>query len=111
MDRYAEGLLYPETQQGFRYIWPHTRKNHIIATYDFPHLLLKNITGDMADIALFPGSIKLVSDGGRSNEFGSPGIEKSSISLLNMMPVLLPSTLEPKLENLINHLVDTIAIF
>ena len=41
--------------------------------------------------------MKLFGDGGTPNELSIPGVEKSSISSLNMMPVLLPLTLAPKL--------------
>ena len=42
--------------------------------------------------------MKLLGDGGTPYALSIPGVEKSSIILLNMIPVLLPLTLEPKLQ-------------
>ena len=41
-----------------------------------------NIDGLMEDIGRFPGAIKLLLDGSTPKKFFSPGVEKSSISLL-----------------------------
>ena len=54
--------------------------------------------GQVDDIGLLPGTMKLVVEAGSPNEFTVPGVEKSSISLLKMMPVLLPKTFDPKLQ-------------
>ena len=62
-----------------------------------PSLLIA-ITGAMEDMGRFPGRMKLLGDGGRPKKFVALGCEKSSISLLNMIPVRLPRTLEPKLD-------------
>ena len=42
--------------------------------------------------------MKLLGEGGRPYELLWPGVEKSSISLLNKIPVLLPLTLAPILK-------------
>ena len=44
--------------------------------------LSKNIDGAVEDWGRFPGSIMFDSDGSTPNAFFSPGVEKSSISLL-----------------------------
>ena len=54
--------------------------------------------GQVDDIGILPGTMKLLGEAGTPKKFTVPGIEKSSISLLKMMPVLLPMTFEPKLE-------------
>ena len=54
--------------------------------------------GQVDDIGILPGTMKLVGEAGTPNTFTVPGVEKSSISLLKMMPVLLPKTFDPKLE-------------
>ena len=54
--------------------------------------------GQVDDIGLLPGAMKLVGEAGTPYEFTVPGVEKSSISLLKMMPVLLPKTFDPKLQ-------------
>ena len=53
--------------------------------------------GLIEDIGIFPGSGKLDGDGEMLQILGFPGIEKSSISLLNTIPVLEPYTSDPKL--------------
>ena len=55
-------------------------------------------TGDMEDMGRLPGLMKLLTDGGRPKELDSPGLEKSSISLLKTMPVRFPITFEPRLQ-------------
>ena len=54
--------------------------------------------GQVDDIGILPGAMKLLGEAGTPKKFNSPGVEKSSISLLKMMPVLLPKTFDPKLE-------------
>ena len=59
---------------------------------------LNTMVGVMDESGLFPGTIKFAGDGGTPKEFSMPGVEKSSISLLKMIPVLLPRHFEPKLK-------------
>ena len=59
---------------------------------------LNTMVGVMDESGLFPGTIKFAGDGGTPNEFSMPGVEKSSISLLKIIPVLLPRHLDPKLK-------------
>ena len=54
--------------------------------------------GQVDDIGLLPGAMKLLGEAGTPYEFTVPGVEKSSISLLKMMPVLLPTIFDPKLQ-------------
>ena len=60
----------------------------------------KKIEGLIEDCGLFPGAMKLEGDAGIPKELTVPGVEKSSISLLKMMPVLLPFTFDPKLSGI-----------
>ena len=53
--------------------------------------------GHMDDMGILPGTMKLLGEAGTPKAFEVPGVEKSSISLLNMIPVRAPTTLEPKL--------------
>lgn len=55
------------------------------------------ILGHMEDSGLFPGLMKFEAEAGTPKEFTVLGVEKSSISLLNIIPVLFPTTFEPKL--------------
>ena len=57
------------------------------------------MVGVMDDWGLFPGRIKFEGDGGTPNELSMPGVEKSSSTLLKMIPVLFPRTLDPKLKS------------
>ena len=50
----------------------------------------------MDDKGLFPGLIKLAGAGGRTSLVTFAGMEKSSISLFKIIPVLGDSILEPK---------------
>lgn len=50
----------------------------------------------MDDNGLFPGAIKLAGAGRGTSPETFAGIEKSSISLFNTIPVLGDSTREPK---------------
>ena len=59
---------------------------------------LRTMIGDMDDNGLFPGLIKLAGAGGRDPVATFPGIEKSSISLFNTIPVLGDIIFEPKYE-------------
>ena len=54
--------------------------------------------GLMEEVGLFPGSMKLASDGGSPHSSVSSGVEKSDISLLKMMPVRVPRLLDPNLK-------------
>ena len=53
--------------------------------------------GHMDDIGILPGTMKLLGEAGTPYTLMVPGVEKSSISLLKIMPVLLPTTFDPKL--------------
>lgn len=55
------------------------------------------ITGVMEEIGRAPGLIKWFDEGGNPKAFDEPGVEKSSISLLNRIPVREPITQEPNL--------------
>lgn len=57
-----------------------------------------SIEGTIEDMGILPGWIKLDGEAGTPNALLVPGVEKSSISLLNKMPVFVPRTLEPKLK-------------
>lgn len=60
---------------------------------------MRIMVGDIDDNGLFPGRIKLTGAGGATAaEVLFIGIEKSSISLLRTIPVLLESICEPKYE-------------
>ena len=61
-------------------------------------LLSVKITGVIEDWGLFPGLIKLLFEGGMSSGFSWPGVEKSAISLLYIIPVILERYLHPKLS-------------
>ena len=63
------------------------------------------MVGVMEESGRFPGAMKLAGEGGTPKEFTIPGVEKSSISLLNMMPVLLPRTLDPKLKTVMRRII------
>ena len=56
------------------------------------------ITGDIEDIGFLPGLIKFASDAGAPKLLTVPGVEKSSISLLYMIPVASPAYFAPKLK-------------
>lgn len=62
--------------------------------------------GVMDDKGLFPGWMKLAGAGGGSSAVTFAGMEKSSISLLRMMPVLLDKNLAPKYELMV-VVIDT----
>ncbi len=57
-----------------------------------------NMVGVIEDMGRFPGSIKLLGDGATPKKFFFPGVEKSSISLLKIMPVRVERYFEPKLQ-------------
>lgn len=61
------------------------------------------ILGHIEDRGLFPGLMKFAAEAGTPKEFTVLGVEKSSISLLNIIPVLFPTTFEPKLK----HIIET----
>lgn len=54
--------------------------------------------GAIDDNGLFPGRMKLAGEGGGTSPVVFSGMEKSSISLLRMMPVLGDMNLDPKYE-------------
>ena len=56
-----------------------------------------NIAGAIEDIGILPGVIKFDGDAGTPELLLVPGVEKSCISLLKIIPVLLPRVLLPKL--------------
>ena len=58
----------------------------------------------MEDMVIFPGTMKLEGEAGTPKTLTDPGVEKSSISLLKMIPVLWPRTLEPKLKQKIYNI-------
>ncbi len=60
-------------------------------------LLLTNIAGVMDDMGILPGTMKLDGEAGTPKALVVLGVEKSSISSLKIIPVLLPLTLDPKL--------------
>lgn len=68
------------------------------ATIRTSPLLSTKIAGADEDIGRLPGKIKFAEDGSTPNAFFTPGVEKSSISLLNMIPVRVPRYLQPKLK-------------
>lgn len=57
---------------------------------------LRTIVGDIDDKGRFPGAIKLAGAGGATFFETFAGMEKSSISLFNTIPVLGESTPAPK---------------
>ena len=59
---------------------------------------LSNTLGLIDDIGRFPGSMKLLGEAGTPKELTAPGVEKSSISLLKIIPVRFPIRFDPKLE-------------
>ena len=61
---------------------------------------LTTILGHMEDSGRFPGFIKLAGDAGTPKALTVFGVEKSSISLLNRIPVRFPTTLDPKLKQI-----------
>jgi len=60
--------------------------------------LSTNIEGAVEDMGLLPGTIKFAGDGDTPNALITLGVEKSSISLFHMIPVLVPRNLDPKLK-------------
>ena len=52
----------------------------------------------MEDMGILPGAMKLEAEAGMPYVLTVFGVEKSSIWLLNMMPVLLPTTRDPNLQ-------------
>ena len=72
-----------------------------VTSLTFPSLSV-TIVGDIEDRGRFPGSIQLFWLEGAvhasSVQLGLFGLEKSSISSLNIMPVLLPIRLDPQLQ-------------
>jgi hypothetical protein len=56
--------------------------------------------GLIEDIGRLPGSMKLLGEGRTPNSLMRPGVEKSSISLLYVIPVTVERTLEPKLKEI-----------
>ena len=59
----------------------------------------------MEDSGRFSGSMKFASAGMKPNELTKPGVEKSSITSLYIIPVYLPTYLAPKLSSLNQTLV------
>lgn len=59
-------------------------------------ITLRTMVGDMDESARLPGLTKFCGAGGRNPGGGTPGIEKSSISLLSTMPVEGERTIAPK---------------
>lgn len=66
--------------------------------FDMDKNTLRTIVGVIDDNGLFPGRMKLAGEGGGASPVVLPGMEKSSISLLRMMPVLGDMNLDPKYE-------------
>ena len=64
----------------------------------FPVSVFITIAGQVDDIGLLPGRIKLCGEGGTPKELVTLGELKSSISLLNIMPVFGDIFTQPKLE-------------
>ena len=60
--------------------------------------LSRSMLGHIDDMGILYGSMKFASDGGTPKLLSLPGVEKSSISLLKKIPVRLPRTFEPKLQ-------------
>ena len=56
------------------------------------------MTGEIEDCGLFPGLMKLLLEGSMPSGLSSPGVEKSAISLLYIIPVSMERYLHPKLE-------------
>ena len=54
-------------------------------------------------LSFWPLPIKFAGEAGKPKAFLVPGVEKSSISLLKIIPVLLPTTFEPNLQEKINQ--------
>ncbi len=53
------------------------------------------MVGVMDDSGLFPGAIKLATEGGKLNAFDTLGVLKSSISSFNKIPVDSDTTNDP----------------
>ena len=62
------------------------------------HSLSRNMVGVIEDMGRLKGSIKLLSEGSTPKAFFVPGVEKSSISLLYIIPVRVERYFEPKLK-------------
>ena len=62
------------------------------------HSLSRNMVGVIEDMGRLKGSIKLLSEGSTPKAFFAPGVEKSSISLLYIIPVHVERYFEPKLK-------------
>ena len=59
--------------------------------------LFITMVGLMEDMGLLPGTMKLVGEAAYWYALSVPVVEKSSISLLKIIPVRFPRTLLPKL--------------
>lgn len=59
--------------------------------------LSKMMLGHIEDSGRLPGLIKLAGDGRNPTPLAFPGLEKSSISLFKMIPVLFERTVPPNL--------------
>ena len=70
-------------------------------------MLSSTNVGHVDDIGLLPGTMKLVGEAGTPKKFFAPGVEKSSITLLKIIPVLFPTTLDPKIQNSTTKRVDS----
>ena len=56
------------------------------------------MVGVIEDMGRLKGSVKLFSEGSTPKAFFEPGVEKSSISLLYIIPVRVERYFEPKLK-------------
>lgn len=62
-----------------------------------PLVLFVRMIGLMDDIGRLPGAMKLLGEGSTPYALIRPGVEKSSISLLYIIPVIVERTFDPKL--------------
>ena len=83
----------------------------LVSFETFPVRLSKITVGDMLLIGRFPGWIKLAGDGAILKAFGTPGVEKSSISLFHTIPSFGETLSAPNLEIILNQLVTAIIYF
>lgn len=61
-------------------------------------LLSITIVGHIEEKGCFPGAIKLDGDAGTPKALTTPGVEKSSIESLSIIPVVLDLIFDPKLN-------------
>ena len=58
----------------------------------------RTMEGDMEDMGILPGAMKLEAEAGMPYILAVFGVEKASISLLKIIPVRLPTTYDPNLS-------------